>query len=234
MSIRQTSTLEKRNPYQYGLLGLLAIVTLFAIGTWLTIRVGLLPLVGAAFAIVGGLTCGCVIGLCYRRLGTPVLCATLGSLVSVGCVVAWYLFQAIVSGELEHFRSLPVAAYFHSELFWAASIAVLIGAVPMASVSAVADRPARYSLVLPALTCALVVIGAGLAFAAYGIWTAGEFPQTPLPWPVALAIPVTAGALAAAGLGLVLALLWAGLRHVTRHQGRPEPLAKEPRTSGSE
>ena len=137
--------------------------------------------------------------------------------MSVGCVVAWYLFQIAVSGELEHFRSLPASAYFHPELLWASSVAVLVGAVPMASVSAVADRPARYSLVLPALTCALVAIGAGLAVAVYGIWTVGRFPQTPLPWPVALAIPVTVGAAAAAALGLVLALVWAGLRQISQH-----------------
>jgi len=198
--------------FQFTIRSLLCLTTVVAVFVLLTISVGYFPLVGLLGAICVGSLTGLVIGLCYSDVRSAMLAAPLGAAFVVAGVVIWYLNEAARLGEFESVRKMPPDGFLHPEVVISILSAAALGAIPLAAVAAVHRRRYYEMLIWPPLTCSVIVFLIGICWFGYDLWCRGEFPNSPIPWPIAVAIPLVAGTITAAVVGLISGAMWLGVR----------------------
>jgi hypothetical protein len=209
---------------QFGLSALFLVVTLCAVLAWLAAQVGFVPMFAAAVGLSIGAIVGGVIGLpfgCSWRSSAAGVCA---SLASLSLCLIWWLYVLrynSIQNKTPFPTQIPVHLFFEVHvIFFLAGIA-LLGAVPVSSVVSVCHRGGCYTVLWPSITCATVAFLGGITFFAYDVWCRRGFPQPPLPWPIALAIPLFAGSVLAAAVGFGCGLAWVVIRSLVNTCSRP-------------
>lgn len=206
-------------PFQFGLFALFGLVTLCALLAWFIATFGFVSVLAAAIGLSTGALAGGLVGLPFgssRRSAAVGTWASLASLII--CLVWWVsvlLYNAVQNKMPFPPRmpvQMPVHLFFEAHVVFFITGVALLGSVPAAAIATVHNRPGEFVVLYSAFVCAIAATLAGLTFFAYDVWCRGGFPRPPIPWPIALAIPLVAGSLAAAGIGTITGLIWLGIR----------------------
>src|SRR5262245_15665331 len=204
-------------PLQFSIRAIVLITAAVAFLTWNYVRFGSLPLFGLAIAVPGGLIVGVLIGLCHCAVRRGAVGGIWGALASVAVSVIWWQVQIVLHREVEHYRAAPFRAFLHPEIVMSLCIAAVFGAVPIIAISAVHDRGGTEVALRSTLTCGVAASTAGLSFFAFDVWSRGGMPTgLPLPYPIAIMIPLCSGTIAAALTGLITSLGWLAIRSALR------------------
>lgn len=204
---------------QFSLRAILLTVAVCAVAVWITVVFGFIPIVGVLGGGSLGAVGGTAVGLPFGSSRRSACVGGLSAFAAVAAAIIW-LLSVLAWDLLSRGQRFPVVIplnfLMHDWLHLGGVVLALAAAVPTASIAAVHKRDAYLVVLWPAFTSACFAFLGGVLFFAYDVWCRGGFPQPPLPWPIALAIPLLTGAIAAAAFGFACGLLWLPIRALFR------------------
>ena len=218
MTSSETTDRERRR-IQFSLRTAFLLVTVCAFATWITNAFGFIPILGALGGTSLGAIAGMAVGLPFGSSRRSAWVGGISGPIVIGIAIVW-LFCILAGDLLSRGQKFPVViplVLLMRDWFHLTGVALaLAAAVPTASIAAVNKRYDHLVVLWPAFTSGCFAFLGGLLFFAFDVWCRGGFPQPPLPWPIALAIPLIAGTFAAAVFGFACGLVWLAIRALFR------------------